>query len=167
MEIKAGDKNSYKNLGINSVKHIATLDLNCCLICAAFDGRITHVDKANDHPLHKDCRCLVIPVAGDGTTIGNRPYKIIINNKHEIGTINSNITFADWFQTLDEEIQAIYLGEFRFNLYKNNEFQLRDFVNLEEHRELTQTELEVKLHKKCISQKGFLAKVSKFFKGKI
>ncbi len=164
MEIKAGDRQSYINFGVERVKHISTLDMSCCLVCASLDGTIYSADKAKFDPCHDGCRCLLIPITGDGTTIGNRPYKVIREGKSDIGVINSNTTFSQWLAGLCEEDQLFYLGEYRFNLYANYDFSLSDFVNYDEHRELTQEELEFVLSKKLKSKNSLISKFKNFFK---
>lgn len=145
-EVAENNTEVYKALGVLKVRHLATLDFKCCLVCACLDGEVFEFEESIRPCIHDNCRCIMLPFSNDGY-LGNRPF----NKRHgnadadgEIGTISAETKFKDWFLDLNEEDKEYYLGAKRYDLHKNYGFKLTDFVDLRQHRELSLIELEIK-----------------------
>lgn len=84
----------------------AELDGNQCEACTAEHGTFHELDEQQDS--HFNCRCTQIPY---------------------IEGISDDVkTGEDWFNGLSETAQKEYLGDTKYNAYKENKFQFGDMV---------------------------------------
>ncbi len=62
------DMKLYKDLGIDSIKFMASLDRKTCAVCGDMDGKVIPLKQCriglNMPPLHPNCRCYTVPVTG-------------------------------------------------------------------------------------------------------
>jgi hypothetical protein len=68
-------------------------------VCANNNGVIFDIDKAPVLPIHRNCRCSLIPFGSDEEPV-DMP------------------SFEDWIKDLPDEEKKKVLGKTRFNLYK-------------------------------------------------
>lgn len=142
---------TFKALGFSKIRILGVLDGRSCLVCACLDGKVINFDQADDYmSIHKECRCSFIGV-DDSTISGVRPFvmhKKPVKNipkkerQGKIGQVPASTTFVEWFDVCDAEFQQDYLGDFRFNLYKNHNYKLYDFVDIKNHRILEESEIK-------------------------
>lgn len=63
------DMKLYKDLGIDSIKFMASLDGKTCAVCSDMDGKVIPLKQCriglNMPPLHPNCRCYTVPVIDD------------------------------------------------------------------------------------------------------
>ena len=100
-------------------KYLATLDNRTCLVCAALDGKLyKSLEDIPSLPQHRGCRCNVIP------------FFDIENDVRESkdGYVSSKVTFADWLEEQDADIQKEVLGATRYKMYKDGA-KITDFVD--------------------------------------
>lgn len=90
---------SYKAMGIDKYKFIATLDSRTSEICAHMDGKIIEVDKGavgvNIPPLHPNCRSTIAPYLGKDldALVNARAYHDPDTDKTEYC---DNMTYDEW-----------------------------------------------------------------------
>lgn len=108
-----GSKDDYK------YEYLSTLDSRTCLVCGELSGKLfKSVKEFPQIPLHRGCRCLIIPYFNiDNDTKASKN-----------GYVDSNVTFEKWLDEQDEKTQQEVLGKTRYNLYKNGE-KIKDFVD--------------------------------------
>lgn len=81
------------------VVYSAILDTSVCLVCANNNGVVFDIDKAPILPIHRNCRCSLIPFGSNEEPV-DMP------------------SFEDWIKDLPDEEKKKVLGKTRFNLYK-------------------------------------------------
>ncbi len=97
---------SYKAMGIDKYKFIATLDSRTSEICAHMDGKIIEVDKGavgvNIPPLHPNCRSTIAPYLGKDldALVNARAYHNPDTDKTEYC---DNMTYDEWRKWVDLE----------------------------------------------------------------
>lgn len=97
---------SYRAMGIDKYKFIATLDSRTSEICAHMDGKIIEVDKGavgvNIPPLHPNCRSTITPYLGkDLDALANaRAFRGPDTDKTEYC---DNMTYDEWRKWVDLE----------------------------------------------------------------
>lgn len=131
--------NTWKALGFNYVKDIATLDLRVTKLCAGLDGRVQVLDaNTRKPPYHFRCRTKQIGCTKDGDIDGVRPFVAsdkpvskIPKDQREgiIGQVDANTTYPQWFAKQNEAHQRAWLGETRYKLYKEGKFPITKFVD--------------------------------------
>ncbi len=97
---------SYKAMGIDKYKFIATLDSRTSEICAHMDGKIIEVDKGavgvNIPPLHPNCRSTIAPYLGKDldALVNARAYHNPDTDRTEYC---DNMTYDEWRKWVDPE----------------------------------------------------------------
>lgn len=123
-----GDNYGYK------YEFLATLDSRTCLVCGNYDGKkFKSIKDTPLIPIHRCCRCLVIPVLkGDVEDL----------KSSEDGYVSSKVTFSDWLETQNENVKKEVLGSSRYKMYKNG-VKINNFIN--NNKVLTLEELKSRL----------------------
>ena len=97
---------SYKAMGIDKYKFIATLDSRTSEICAHMDGKIIEVDKGavgvNIPPLHPNCRSTIAPYLGKDldALVNARAYHNPDTDRTEYC---DNMTYDEWRKWVDSD----------------------------------------------------------------
>lgn len=142
---------TWKALGFEYTKDVATLDGRTSLGCAAKDGRIQQIGEGHQKPpYHRRCRTVQIGCDKEGDIEGvrpfvadNRPVKNIPKDQRDgkIGQVDANTTYKEWFARQDDTFQRNLLGKTRFELYKSGEFPIDKFVDPLSGKKFTIAEL--------------------------
>lgn len=117
----------------------AILDEKTCEICAGLSGKIRAIDKNSGlkttlpawayPPVHRHCRCILIPIFRNSKNIGKYikqlPDKTIAIMD---GKLPEGLTYPEWFRKQTEEIQRKAIGAERFKLYKSGEVKITEFA---------------------------------------
>lgn len=146
--------NTYKALGYDYVKVVATLDGRTCKYCASIDGKVYHIDDPTRprFPVHPHNRTTYVPCDKDGNFAGLRPFvadarkvKDIPKDQRDgvIGQVDANTSFKTWFDEQDESFQRQWLGKSKFELYQTGEYSLDKFADPLNKRGYTLEELKV------------------------
>lgn len=91
------------------VTWVATLDGNQCLLCTSLNGTTyKNPSLVPTYPAHNNCRCVIIPSKEVGEKIP---------------------TYEEYIESLSNDEQYHVLGKNRYELYKNNQLTLRQFIN--------------------------------------
>lgn len=125
-------EDTYRALGVKRLKVSATLDSKVCKFCASEDGNVYSIDDPNrpHFPVHPHNRTVYVPYIEneDEKFAGKRPYVI---KPGEAGQVSANTNFKEWFATQDENFQREWLGNKRFELYKNGDYSIGKFLDPE------------------------------------
>jgi SPP1 gp7 family putative phage head morphogenesis protein len=151
---------TYKALGIQYVKVVATLDGRTCKYCASIDGDVFAIDDPARprFPVHPNNRTTYVPCDKDGEIAGLRPFvmderkvKDIPKEErmHLIGQLDANTSFKEFFEQSDEFFQRTWLGKSKYELYKKGEYSIDKFADPLNKRGYTLAEL------KALDQKTF------------
>lgn len=84
---------------IDGIKFLATLDGKTCPFCAVYDGKIwtkKEYDEIRRPPLHRGCRCTVIPYIDVGEELQNRPAANADFDKLAENAYNENARENGW-----------------------------------------------------------------------
>ena len=133
---------TFKQLGFEYVKLVATLDGRTSKLCASLDGTVWEINDPAKRvpPLHPNCRSILVPVEKDGQLVGERPFvmderrvKDIPKDERSqlIGQLDANTTFSEFFKKTDDFFQKEWLGPRRFKLYKEGKFDFDKFFDPE------------------------------------
>ncbi|WP_180113347.1 minor capsid protein [Acinetobacter sp. YH12073] len=155
---------TYKALGYEYVKVVATLDGRTCKYCASIDGDVFSIDDPlrPRFPVHPNNRTTYMPCNKDGEIGGLRPFvmderkvKDIPKDerKHLIGQLDANTSFKEFFEQSDEFFQRTWLGKSKYELYKKGEYSIDKFADPLNKRGYTLDELKV-LDKKTFELLG-------------
>ncbi|RZG63570.1 phage head morphogenesis protein, partial [Acinetobacter bouvetii] len=153
---------TYKALGYEYVKVIATLDGRTCKYCASIDGDVYAIDDATrpHFPVHPNNRTTYVPCGKDGEIAGLRPFVMDERKvkdmpkeerKHLIGQLDANTSFKEFFEQSDEFFQRTWLGKSKYELYKKGEYSIDKFADPLNKRSYTLAEL------KALDEKTFKA----------
>lgn len=153
---------TYKALGYEYVKVVATLDGRTCKYCASIDGEVFHIDDPARprFPVHPNNRTTYVPCNKDGEIVGLRPFVMDERKvkdipkgerKHLIGQLDANTSFKEFFEQSDEFFQRTWLGKTKYELYKKSEYSIDKFVDPLNKRGYTLAEM------RALDQKTFEA----------
>ncbi|MDC4517076.1 minor capsid protein [Acinetobacter baumannii] len=134
--------NSFKQIGFEYVRLVATLDGRTSKLCASLDGAVWEINDPAKRvpPLHPNCRSILVPVEKDGLLVGERPFvmderrvKDIPKDERSqlIGQLDANTTFKEFFKKTDNFFQKEWLGPKRYKLYKEGKFDFDKFFDPE------------------------------------
>ena len=151
---------TYKALGYEYVKVVATLDGRTCKYCASIDGDVYPIDDPTRprFPVHPNNRTTYVGCDKDGNIAGLRPFvmderkvKDIPKDerKHLIGQLDANTSFKEFFEQSDEFFQRTWLGKSKYELFKKGEYNIDKFADPLNKRGYTLAEL------KTVDQKTF------------
>ncbi|MBR0054644.1 MAG: minor capsid protein [Bacteroidales bacterium] len=95
----ASARESYKELGVDKVEIIETLDSHTCDICGPLDGTVIPLSQYEPGvtvpPFHPNCRGTTAP-AIDETILGERAAR---DQNGKVYYVPSNMKYVDWKQT--------------------------------------------------------------------
>ena len=97
---------------IDGVKFLATLDGKTCPFCAVYDGKIweeNEYDQIRRPPLHRNCRCTLIPYIKAGGELNNRPAANADFDKLAEDSYNENAKQNGWKRRWSDLSQATRL----------------------------------------------------------
>ena len=99
-------KESYKELGVDKVEILATLDKRTCETCADMDGivinRFDMQPGVNAPPWHPNCRCTVAPWS-EFLSKDKGAKRIARNEDDELYEIPADMTYAEWRKAPETE----------------------------------------------------------------
>ena len=155
---------TYKALGYEYVKVVATLDGRTCKYCASIDGKVYHIDDPTRprFPVHPHNRTTYVGCDKDGNIAGQRPFvmderkvKDIPKEErnHLIGQLDANTSFKEFFEQSDEFFKKTWLGKSKYELYKKGEYSIDKFADPLNKRGYTLAELRA-LDKKTFEAVG-------------
>jgi SPP1 gp7 family putative phage head morphogenesis protein len=142
---------TWKALGFEYTKDVATLDGRTTPLCASRDGRVQKLgDGHQKPPYHYRCRTVQVGCDADGDLSGVRPFvaddrsvKNIPKDERadKIGQTDANTTYKQWFDRQSAEYQKNWLGPKRYELYKKGDYPIDRFIDPLTGRKFTLSEL--------------------------
>lgn len=91
------DKQLYKDLGIEEVRFMASLDAITCSVCGDMDLKVIPLRYSqtgvNMPPLHPNCRCYTVPVSDWGLESGERLAK---ESSGKYKKVSERTKFKEW-----------------------------------------------------------------------
>ncbi|MCI1999566.1 MAG: minor capsid protein [Clostridia bacterium] len=91
-------QDSYKELGVEKVEYLATLDDKTCEICGPMDGQVFDMKdfemSVNAPPLYPNCRCTTVPYFNDEFTQDEK--RAARDSEGKSYTVPGNITYQQW-----------------------------------------------------------------------
>ena len=144
---------TYKALGYEYVKVVATLDGRTCKYCASIDGKVFHIDDSSrpHFPVHPNNRTTYVGCDKGGEVAGKRPFvadkrsvKDIPKDQRDgkIGQVDANTSFKSWFDDQDDGFKRKWLGKSKYELYTKGEYSLDKFADPLNKRGYTLKELK-------------------------
>ena len=144
---------TYRALGYEYVKVVATLDGRTCKYCASIDGDVYPIDDPTRprFPVHPNNRTTYVGCDKDGNIAGQRPFVMDERKvkdipkeerKHLIGQMDANTSFKEFFEQSDEFFQRTWLGKSKYELYKKGEYSIDKFADPLNKRGYTLAELK-------------------------
>lgn len=131
------DEIAYNDFNVTSFKSVSVLDSRTSFLCASLDGKVydmTYDKIPNKPPRHFRCRSKIVPKSDiDSNRAQNGDNK---------GQISNKTTFNDWFAKQSPKFQEGYLGKARYELYKDNKLNIRDFVDIKDGSRYTIEEIK-------------------------
>lgn len=106
---------TFKVLGFDRYRWVATLDTRTCPICGQLDGEVFEVDKGPLPPApHANCRCATVPWFGDpeGTRASTD------------GQVPADMTFEQWIEGQGIEAQNEVFGKTRASAWRSGKLTL-------------------------------------------
>lgn len=132
-------EDTFKALGFDFVKDVATLDGRTTSTCRAIDSRVQKISPSMQRPpYHMRCRTVQIGCSKDGKIEGKRPFvadtrsvKNIPKDERAgiIGQVNANTTYPQWFKNQSAAFQKEVLGPTKYDLYKKGGYTMDRFVD--------------------------------------
>lgn len=107
---------SYKEMGVEKYRYVATLDMRTSEMCAAMDGKVFAVEDGvpgkNMPPLHPWCRSTTIAELEDDVTakLKRRARDPETGKLYEVP---ADMTYEEWKKSLDKERGAGYVDKRR------------------------------------------------------
>lgn len=107
---------SYKEMGVEKYRYVATLDMRTSEMCAAMDGKVFAVEDGvpgkNMPPLHPWCRSTTIAELEDDVTakLKRRARDPETGKLYEVP---ADMTYKEWKKSLDKERGAGYVDKRR------------------------------------------------------
>lgn len=130
---------TWKALGFEYTRDVATLDGRTTMLCASRDGRVQKLgDGYQRVPYHHRCRTVQVGCDADGDMVGVRPYvaddrrvKDIPKDERDgkIGQVSANETYKQWFSRQSDDFQLQWLGPSKFKLYKDGGYPMEKFID--------------------------------------
>lgn len=140
---------------IKGYEHNSVLDGRTSKICSPRDGAVWSKDgvpqndiakpfKMRTPPLHFNCRSTLLPVTKSWQELGIEADEIPPSTRASMdGEVSSGVTFESWIKTKPKSFQREYLGDGRYELFKDGKITLRDLTT-QSGRELSLSELKEK-----------------------
>lgn len=123
---------TYKALGVKKLKVSATLDSRTCKFCASEDGNVYDIDDPNRprFPVHPRNRTVYVPYVEneDEKFAGKRPF---VRSAGDAGQVSADTNYKKWFEEQSEDYQREWLGNKRYQLYKNGGYTIDKFLDPE------------------------------------
>ena len=139
---------------IKGYEHLSTLDSRTSFVCASRDGAMWDKDgkglnaqgrknRFQKIPLHFNCRSVLVPVLKSWEELGIEGLDEIPKGTRSSidGQVSSGTSFEKWIKGKDTKFQKDYLGDGRYNLWKDGKITFSDLVS-QQGKTLTISELK-------------------------
>ena len=116
---------------IKGVQWLATLDEKTCSICAALDGKFWELRTFDLYiPAHPRCRCVLVGITKSWRELGFDVDELPPGTRASMnGQVPSTMNYSEWFGTQSAFFQRNWLGNKRYELWKNGKLEFEDFLD--------------------------------------
>jgi len=116
---------------IKGVQWLATLDFKTCFVCASLDGKFWELGTFDLYiPAHPRCRCILTPVTKSWRELGFDVDELPPGTRASMnGQVPSTMNYNQWFGTQSAFFQRNWLGNKRYELWKNGKLEFEDFLD--------------------------------------
>lgn len=135
---------------ITGWESIGVLDSSTTKQCGALDGKIWRKSQGYTeeklrklgywYPRHFRCRTVVVPRTEFSTALDKDATRA-----SQDGQVSAKTDFQEFFDKQSEEFKRDYLGDARYELYKSNRLEIKDFVDVKSGREYTIDEINKRM----------------------
>jgi hypothetical protein len=125
-------------------EHLSVLDQNTSRTCKELDGRkyylaLEEIPPYLRPPIHISCRSQLQQL------IKGEDYKGLRSSA--FGAVPSDIKYPDWFKTLSDDNQKMFLGKKRYDLYKRGAYKINSLPDVSNAREINLSTFESNINK--------------------
>lgn len=135
------------------LRWLATLDSHTCIGCGARDGKtwtndadhtpIGHSIPFRAPPLHRNCRCALVPVTKTYRELGLDVDQPRTTRASSSGQVPADTTFSEWFKRQPPSEQDEKFGLEKTRLFRKGILELEQMLD-EQGKVMTLAELKAK-----------------------
>ena len=118
-ESNAAREATFRELGVERWRFVATLDSRTTILCASLDGKTYPVGEGPMPPLHPNCRSTAVPFF-DEAPEGTRAA--------EGGQVDADVTFENWLATRPQAEQNEMLGQTKAAAWRRGDITLQQML---------------------------------------
>ena len=124
----------YENSDVvKAYEWVSTLDTRTSDICKSLDGEIYNLDdpKRRKPPAHPNCRSTIVPVLKSWKELGIDAPELSAGTRRDMDgkSISAKTDYGEWLKGQSENVQNEALGEDKAKLFRDNNLDMKDFVN--------------------------------------
>ncbi len=118
-ESNAAREETFRELGIERWRFVATLDSRTTILCASLDGKTYPVGEGPMPPLHPNCRSTAVPFFDEEPEGTRAAFD---------GQVDANVTFEEWLQTRPQAEQDEMLGKTKAAAWRRGDITLQQML---------------------------------------
>ena len=118
---------------VKAYEWVSTLDTRTSDICKSLDGEVYDLDdpKRRKPPAHPNCRSTIVPVLKSWKELGIDAPELSAGTRRDMDgkSISAKTDYGEWLKGQSEKVQNEALGEAKAKLFRDNNLDMKDFVN--------------------------------------
>jgi|5B_taG_2_1085324.scaffolds.fasta_scaffold00216_34 SPP1 gp7 family putative phage head morphogenesis protein len=118
-ESNAAREETFRELGIERWRFVATLDSRTTILCASLDGKTYPVGEGPMPPLHPNCRSTAVPFFDEEPEGTRAAFD---------GQVEASVTFEEWLQTRPQAEQNEMLGKTKAAAWRRGDITLQQML---------------------------------------
>jgi NAD+--asparagine ADP-ribosyltransferase len=112
---------------------VSVLDTRTSDICKSLDGEVYDLDdpKRRKPPAHPNCRSTIVPVLKSWKELGIDAPELSAGTRRDMDgkSISAKTSYGEWLKGQSDKVQNEALGEDKAKLFRDNNLDMKDFVN--------------------------------------
>ena len=118
---------------VKGYEWVSVLDTRTSDICRALDGTEYELDdpKRRVPPAHPNCRSTITPVLKSWKELGLDIDELDDETRRDMNgeSVSAELDYGEWLKTQDDKVQNEALGKAKAKLFRDNNLDMKDFVN--------------------------------------
>jgi SPP1 gp7 family putative phage head morphogenesis protein len=118
---------------VKGYEWVSVLDTRTSDICRALDGEEYALDdpKRRKPPAHPNCRSTITPVLKSWKELGIDANELSAGTRRDMDgkSVSAELDYGEWLKTQSKAVQDEALGEDKAKLFRENNLDMKDFVN--------------------------------------
>ena len=118
---------------VKGYEWVSVLDTRTSDICKALDGTVYELDdpKRRVPPAHPNCRSTITPVLKSWKELGINANELSAGTRRDMDgkSVDAELDYSEWLKTQDDKVQNEALGVEKAKLFRENNLDMKDFVN--------------------------------------